>query len=59
MSRWESEIRAFELGARILPYALGNGMVLMPGNRKAIQDYLRTVPAYVNQAPYPLVIRSW
>ena len=57
ITRWESEIGAFDAGARVQPYVVLNGIVLRPGDRKAIEEYMRQIPAYWNTRWYPLVQR--
>jgi hypothetical protein len=58
ITRWESEIRAFDAGARVVPYVGPNGVVVRAGDRKAIEDYMRQFPGYVNTGRYPLVERK-
>ena len=59
ITRWESDVRAFDLGARVTPYATTTG-VLRPGDRAAIEAYMRTRVEYYNRAMYyPIVNRGW
>jgi RHS repeat-associated protein len=59
ITRWESEIRAYDAGARVRPYVVLNGVVLRPGDRKAIEGYMGQIPPYRNTGWYPLVERRY
>jgi hypothetical protein len=59
ITRWESDVRAFSLGARIQPYETATGR-LNPGDRAAIEAYMLSEPVYNNLAKYyPIVPRGW
>jgi RHS repeat-associated protein len=59
ITRWESDVRAFDLGARIQPYQTATGR-LKAGDRGAIEAYMLSEPVYNNFAKYyPIVPREW